>query len=69
MLLSSNMMTAGRQRDRDNPAVIAAARAELGSGWMSVLSEAERKQFRRCMACEWHPPTMGHHRDCNFGER
>ncbi len=67
MVLSHTMAGEGRQRDRDNPAVVAAARAKLGSGWRSVLSESERKQFRRCMVCEWHPPTMGHHRDCEFG--
>lgn len=29
-----------------------------------VLSQAERAKHRRCMWCEWHPPTQGHHPAC-----
>ncbi|QBG78458.1 hypothetical protein PBI_WALRUS_67 [Gordonia phage Walrus] len=29
-----------------------------------VLTTAERIRNRRCLWCEWHPPTQSHHPDC-----
>lgn len=33
-----------------------------------VLTREERIQYGRCLICEWHPPTQGHHPDCPPGD-